>query len=1309
MKTFLVAFFIYLSTTAFSQAPIVSSFTPTGGDSGTIVTIIGANFTGATQVSFGSTPAVSFVVDSATGITAVVNWGSAGFVKVTTPLGSDSLYGFNVPTIRSFNPTTGDAETYVTILGTNFYTATAVSFGGSPASSFSIMSDTVIGAIVGKSSSGLVAVTNPYGTATRSGFLYVGPPTITSFTPDSGAVNSGVVITGTGFNHLSTLSNNVYFSAIRGTVTAVTPTTLTVNVPAGAGYNPLTVTANFNTAYANAPYYITFPNNGLPLNNSSFAKHNFPILYDPFVVADFNGDNKPDIVVPHSFYGVFAYKNTSTGTTLNFINQTASATGIDATGIAYGNFDGDAYQDIAVSTTSNTVRVYKNFSNTSTISFINNGITLFTGNSPQSPVVTDFNGDGKPDIALVNYNSNTVSVFKSTCFNCYYPSFGARLDLVSGTNPYKVSAADIDGDKLADLIVTNEGSATVSVYRNTSTFSSINFAPRTDLPALSSPRSIAITDLDKDGKPDIVVSSYQNISVYKNTSTIGIISFSSRTDYPAGLAVRGISAGDIDGDAKPDIIVTKGYDTLSILKNNSTPGNIVLAVKKDYTEPNINSTLSFVCDMNGDGKSDIIGGGYIFRNKIDVAPSITAFSPAIVLPADTIRISGMNLTGTTSVTIGGYAAAFFSVISDSVILTAPDQAGSGSIVVTTPYGSFSLPGVTVVKVPVINSFNPSSGPAGTVVTIRGTGFSTVSSENIVYVGGIKALVNSSTDSTLLVVVPPGAGFIPISVTIPDRKLTANATLPFIVTFPGAGNSFTSSSFASKLNFSCDTLGKVFINGDIDQNGKMDLIIAKSYSNNPNDNYFSNHLNQSTPGTFSFAPRIDQPVYRAITAMRFGDLNADGKQDVITANWADLNILSAYYNNFNNSSSLYAPVFHIDRNTISGETVWCTDLDMDGRNDLIQRAGNFFLTRFIRNTSNSQGNSFGPITTSGDQSNVWAMSDFDGDGKMDYIGSILMRVYRNISTPGNILFGAQVPLQLISNPVNSMDLADFDRDGKPDIIFMNFNNSKYSIIRNTSTPGNISAATQIDSTFINPGVFSLGDMDGDGKIDIVIAKSGTDSVAVIKNLSTGPGQISFADKVYYKTGGRAVAIVLSDMDADGRLDIVTLNDKNGCCGSAKTFSILRNRIGEPQLVTLCPNGNISFSSDISGTTYQWQLDTGAGYANISNNASYAGTNSATLQINNTPSNWYGYKYRCLVDATTSYEYSLVFANNWTGSVNNAWENPANWACGSVPDANTDVVINSGSVQVNANTAIRSLIINPGASVTVAPGVTFTVLH
>ena len=132
------------------------------------------------MVNFGGTPAASFIVVSPTTITAIVGNGNHGDVSVGTSGGIASFAGFTfiptiaipAPFISAISPATAGQGEVVTITGSNFNNATAVSFGGSPALSFTVVSPTIITAVVGSGNSGDVSVTTPGGTATFAGFVY---------------------------------------------------------------------------------------------------------------------------------------------------------------------------------------------------------------------------------------------------------------------------------------------------------------------------------------------------------------------------------------------------------------------------------------------------------------------------------------------------------------------------------------------------------------------------------------------------------------------------------------------------------------------------------------------------------------------------------------------------------------------------------------------------------------------------------------------------------------------------------------------------------------------------------------------------------------------------------------------------------------------------------------------------------------------------------------------------------------------------------------------------------------------------------
>ena len=147
------------------------------------------------------------------------------------------------------------------------------------------------------------------------------------------------------------------------------------------------------------------------------------------------------------------------------------------------------------------------------------------------------------------------------------------------------------------------------------------------------------------------------------------------------------------------------------------------------------------------------------------------------------------------------------------------------------------------------------------------------------------------------------------------------------------------------------------------------------------------------------------------------------------------------------------------------------------------------------------------------------------------------------------------------------------------------------------------------------------------------------------------------------------------------------------------------------VNICANNYNVITSNLTGSTYQWQVNTGSGFVNISNGTNYANATTKVLTLQNVPTSFYGYQYRCFVNsASYSNIISLKFVSYWNGLANKVWENPSNWTCGNIPDANTDVVIQSttNTPEVNSNVVCRSLTAPTGTNVKVLTGFKLDIL-
>lgn len=148
--------------------------------------------------------------------------------------------------------------------------------------------------------------------------------------------------------------------------------------------------------------------------------------------------------------------------------------------------------------------------------------------------------------------------------------------------------------------------------------------------------------------------------------------------------------------------------------------------------------------------------------------------------------------------------------------------------------------------------------------------------------------------------------------------------------------------------------------------------------------------------------------------------------------------------------------------------------------------------------------------------------------------------------------------------------------------------------------------------------------------------------------------------------------------------------------------------QPSNSTVCASSNTTFSITASNaSSYQWQVNTGSGFTNVSNGGVYSGATTATLTITGATASMNSYQYNCVATgsaspAATSNSATLTVnsTNTWLGGTSAAWNVSTNWGCGIIPTASTDVVIPSGttySPQVNITTAIcNSLTINSGAT-------------
>jgi hypothetical protein len=211
--------------------------------------------------------------------------------------------------------------------------------------------------------------------------------------------------------------------------------------------------------------------------------------------------------------------------------------------------------------------------------------------------VADVNGDGKPDIAVTNWSSNTVGVLLGNGDGTFQPVVTYNS---GGQNPLGVAIADVNGDGKPDIVVTNWSSNTVGVL--------LGNGDGTFQPAVtygsggSYAEYIAVADLNGDGKPDLVVGSWTSgVSVLLGN---GDGTFQPAVTYAVYVCANSVVVADVNSDGKLDVLAGDPCgDTVDVLLGN---GDGTLQPVSAYSSGGIGPYAIAVADVNGDSKPDLV-------------------------------------------------------------------------------------------------------------------------------------------------------------------------------------------------------------------------------------------------------------------------------------------------------------------------------------------------------------------------------------------------------------------------------------------------------------------------------------------------------------------------------------------------------------------------------------------------------------------------------------------------------------------------------------------------------------------------------
>jgi hypothetical protein len=195
-------------------------------------------------------------------------------------------------------------------------------------------------------------------------------------------------------------------------------------------------------------------------------------------------------------------------------------------------------------------------------------------------------------------------------------SFAPRVSFPTGWSPAAVALTDLDEDGKQDILVVNMYSNSVSLFKNASVPGNVSLNDKIDFATDVQPYKLDVGDLDGDNKPDIVTGNSQNstVSVLKNTSSGAFFSFS-RQDIVIGTSPTRVAIDDVDGDGKPDIAIGGSEINIAVIKNTSEPGTITFAEKQLYYMQGSSGAIT-IADLDNDAKKryslPVLSTGFLY-------------------------------------------------------------------------------------------------------------------------------------------------------------------------------------------------------------------------------------------------------------------------------------------------------------------------------------------------------------------------------------------------------------------------------------------------------------------------------------------------------------------------------------------------------------------------------------------------------------------------------------------------------------------------------------------------------------------------
>lgn len=790
--------------------------------------------------------------------------------------------------------------------------------------------------------------------------------------------------------------------------------------------------------------------------------------------------------------------------------------------VAVGHLDYDIHLDIVVANFGiNSIGVLRGYGNGS---FATPTYTSLGSSRPFSLVLADFNNDTALDVVVANYGTFTIAILLGAHDGSL--RMHSVYEMGYDSVPHSVAVADLNRDNRLDIVVVNHGTSELAILLATTDQSFLLKKYWTD--SDSYPSSVAIGHLNNDSIPDIAIA-------YSRTSSVAIFTgygdgtFKNVANYAldAGVRPQFISLGDFNNDAQVDIVVLDSeYGNLFIIEGNR---NLDFSIITRYPMGYNSDPSAFVIgDFDNDHRLDIAISHNGTNNVLVLSSYVTypnaSFAGRYSLEGNTIT-SSMDVTDFDNDT--------------HLDIVIPNEA-TNDVVIFLNLGDGTFP-----KQQTYNMGN-FSGP------------------NFVITGD----VNNDHHPDVIV------------------ALTRIGRIGFLL-----GND--NGSFVHGQTF--DTRNKSLIIilavGDLNNDGNLDIVTAH-YNGGNLDLYFG-----FGDGTFSSGSEIFRKINFRLLYVRVSDMNNDQMLDVIVAGseieGGGIAVILGYGNgSFHDALFIFAEMVLFDTFTIG-------DLNMDGRADIVYTSNSLLCVGLLLGRGNGLFETvtkyymppfYRPCSVS--------LGYYNNDTFLDIVVDTASYFYSNSSIniylgTGNGSFKASSKLSNEQVTISSVVMfADLDNDHQQDIVIDANGQIRVVDIFLVHYDGDfINEKSYTTGSSPHPISISIADLNNDKQSDLIVANAGNEEIELLflydgsvftnrSKLSTGLGSnsrsVTTADfnrdhlldiaaidarhhtiKVYqglgngsfarenvYTTGSGSTpkSMAVGDVNGDGRMDIIIANEE-----------------------------------------------------------------------------------------------------------------------------------------------------------------------